>query len=186
MNDLTPIPQHLLRRTPDSSEFKPKLSNEERCAVLALHILGVRTEPIALAFNINRRTVTSVVNSSSVHYKDTRKERQRLGDKAFVEKYATEEMRQRVLSVSKRPELRDKTPDARERRKSGIHVVHPEQCAYSHRLEIVYKADADPCGWYYRDLDSKSSPNEWFHNGPDSLASSQNCLALAEANLTDD
>lgn len=186
MNDLTPIPQHLLRRSPDAADFAPKLSNEERCAVLALHMLGVRPAALALAFSLNRRTVTHIANSTSKHYRPTRAERKKLGDEAFIAKYATEEMRKRVADVANRPELRDAKPMASERRKAGIHVVKPDQCSYSHRLEIKYRADADPCGWYYRDMDSKSSPDEWFHNGESSLASSQNCLALAEANLTDD
>lgn len=184
MTDLTPIPQHLLKRSPDNDEFRPKLSDHERCSVLALHLMGVKTEALAMAYGLNRRTVTHICNSSSTHYKETRKERKRMGDEAFIEKYADEAARQRLLSVSNKPNLKSRKADARERRKAGIHVVKPEQCAHSHRLEIAYREDGDPPGWYYRDLDSEDQG--WYHNGVDSLASSQNCLALAQANLTDD
>jgi hypothetical protein len=185
MTDLN-LPSHLLRRAPDNNDFKAKLNEEERCSILALHMAGVRTDVLALAYDLNRRTVTSIVNETSRHYKPARAMRKKLGDPAFIEKYATEEARKRVLSVSTRPEVRDSKPDARERRKAGINVVKPEQCAYSHRLDVQFKGDMDPPGWYYRDMDSKSTPDTWFHNGEASLASSQNCLAMAEANLTDD
>lgn len=185
MTELSAIPQHLLRRTPDKADFQPKLSEDERRGVLALHMLGVKADVLALAFDLNRRTVNHMVNPTSLHYRPARAERKRLGDAKFIEKYATEQMRQRVLSVSDRPETKDRKANPHERRKAGIHVVKPEQCAYSHRLEVQYHADRDPPGWYYRDLDSKT-PDDWFHNGEASLASSQACLAMAEVELTDD
>lgn len=184
--ELSAIPQHLLRKAPDNADFAPKLNHEERCGILALHILGVKTDVLALAFSLNRRTVTHLVNPQSNHYRPARAERKRMGDADFIAKYATEDLRRRVIDVANRPELRPVKPNQMERRKAGIQVVKPDQCSYSHRLEIKYLADRDPPGWYYRDMDSKSSPDEWFHNGDASLASSQNCLALAEANLTDD
>lgn len=185
MNEIV-IPPHLLRRNADSSEFKPKLNEAERKEILALHLLGVRTDVLSLAYGLNRRTIGAITNERSSRYKEIRRERDRLGVEEFTREYATEEARNRIIAVSRRPELRDRSANPQETRKRGINVVKPEQCSYSHRLDVQYKADMDPPGWYYRDLDSKSDPNSWFHNGPDSLSSSQNCLALAEANLTDD
>lgn len=179
------IPQHLLRRAPDKADFQAKLTEAERCGILALHIKGVRVDALALAFNIHKRTVGHIVNPHSTHYKTTRAEHKRLGTEDFLAKYATEEVVQRILSVPV-PAVGRRAPDASHHRKAGIHVVKPEQCAYSHRLEIRYLDDRDPVGWYYRDLDSKGAPGAWFHNGPDSLATSQACLALAEVELTDD
>lgn len=180
------LPAELLRPTNNTGQFEPKLTDAERCAVLAAYHAGVKAEALALAYGLNRRTVGHITNPYSKHYRATRKEMDKLGREAFIGQYFTADVRKKLIGVAKRPELATKRAQANANRKAGIHVVKPDQCAYSHRLEVRYFDDREPRGWYVRDLDSKTDPELYYHNGQDSLASSQNALALAEANLTDD
>lgn len=183
------------------SKFSAKLEYAERCAALALVRAGVDRRIVAVAFNVDRRTISHIVNPQSVHYKDVRREFDKLGPTEFTVQYVTPEVVERVgnakldpvvfLSDDKVPRSVPDTPNPRAKGAEGIHVLKPEQCKNSHRIEIAWRdnrsvddEDAE-WGWHYRDLDS-TMPDTWFHNGPESLLTSQNCKRMAEANLTDD
>jgi hypothetical protein len=127
-----------------------------------------------------------------------RKEAEKEGHDAFISKYVTEDVAKRVADAVKampkegipaRASTPGTVPSARANKCAGIQVVKPEQCAYSHRLEIAWREAADTeghdLGWHYRDLDSKDE-DMWLHNGPESLMTSQACLEAAKLNLTDD
>lgn len=180
-------------KKPEQGKFAPKLEPEERCAVLALIQSGVDAGVVAVAFGIDRRTVGHIKNTASIHYKETRKELSRLGAVEFAKTYITPEVVERVAKAQKPddpPVLTSKTvdgvPNPRSKAMAGIHVIKPEQCAHSHRIEIAYHDDLDGItGWMYRDLDSRY-PDAWLHNGDESRLTSQNCKRMAEANITDD
>lgn len=199
-NPLDLIPKHAFKaKIDDDGKFKPKLDFNERCSILALVMSGVDRRVVAVAFGVDRRTVGHVVNKQSVHYKDVRREYARMGHDAFVAAHLTEQAALKVAAAASDPavfktdsQIREETgvsvPSARAAKMAGIHVVKPEQCEYSHRIEVKWM-DGDggyPKGWHFRDLDSKSTPELWLHNGDESLLTSQACLKMAEANLTDD
>src|SRR5690606_21421174 len=116
----------------------------------------------------------------------------------FVRDYLTEAIATKVADAAKAPEVEMPNrqidaaratvgPSKRANKMAGIHVVKPDQCGYSHRLDIRWfeKGEAtDAEGWHFADLDSADA--SFYHNGPESLLTSQNCLAMAETNLTDD
>lgn len=197
MNHLALIPKEAMTAS-KTGEFAAKMTFEERCAVLACVVYGVSRPIVALAFSINRRTVTHVVNEHSIHYKDVRKKLKELGKDEFIKEYLTESVARKVAEAAQQhgamahsePDVTPGTvPSARANKKAGINVVQPEQCSYSHRLEIAFMGVEDwagDIGWHYRDLDDKTAPDTWLHNGPESLMTSQSCLKAAEANLTDD
>lgn len=195
LDPLSLIPKEAMT-TGQTGQFAPKLTFEERCAVLACVTYGVSRPITAAAFSINRRTVTHVCNEASGHYRDVRKELKNLGKDKFIETYLTENVAKKIADAAGKPTQHHSSavtpgtvPSPRANRCAGIQVVKPEQCGYSHRLEIAFMGVEDwtgDIGWHYRDLDDKTAPDTWLHNGPDSLMTSQACLKHAEANLTDD
>lgn len=170
----------------DRGKFQAKLNFTERCTVLALAKSGVSRAVIAEAFSIDRRTVTHICNDNSVHYRDIRSRLRDLGIDEFVKQHISEADATRIGAAVQRIRAATPTPrpvaSPRATGSSGIHTVKPPQCDYSHRLEIAWR----DTGWYYRDLDSKSDPDAWLHNGPESMMTSSACLKAAEDNLTDD
>lgn len=205
LDHLSLIPKEAMTNG-QTGKFAAKLTFEERCAALACVVYGVSRPIVAAAFSINRRTVTHIVNEHSAHYKDTRKKLKELGKDEFIKEYLTESVAVKIKEAAQvgvvQHHSSDVTPGTvpspRASRCAGINVVQPEQCTYSHRIEIAYFTEdaafdesnpgdrAIATGWHYRDLDDKTAWNLWLHSGPDSLMTSQACLKAAEANLTDD
>jgi len=183
---LSLIPQEDFKNS-NSGKFAPKLNEEERCSVMALVQSGVKRERVAVAFNIDRRTVGHIVNEQSVRYRSVRKKYRALGHDDFVAKYLTESVALKVAALPR--EIEAPKPaggiSPRANRLAGRHTVHPDQCGYDHHVEIKYhdEGEAGP-GWYYRDEDSKA-PDTWFHNGAASLATSQACYDALLENLLD-
>lgn len=180
-----------------AGKFASKLNEAERCEILALVKAGVRRDRVAAAYNVDRRTVTHIVNPASPHYKAVRKHHADLGHDAFLKKYLTEDVAQKIAALPDEPEdkpaPRDpNAPNARSNRLAGIQQIDAEDGlrAYPHKVEIKYlqgepgqAIEAD--GWYFRDLDS-NDPNTWFHNGPDSRKTSQACYEFLVENLMDE
>lgn len=171
----------------ERGKFSPKLDAKQRCEVLALCRSGVRRDVVARAYGIDRRTVGHVVNPQSPRYRDTRAEYKKLGHEEFIEQYLTEEVALKIANLPKEEELvKDKSaPSHRASRLAGIHKVQPAQCAYEHRIEIKWVDGESGKGWYYRDLDSKTDPESWFHNGDESRMTSHACYDAAVENLFD-
>lgn len=171
-----------------AGKFAPKLNDTERCAVLALAKSGIRRERIASAFDIDRRTVGHIVNPQSIRYKDVRNKYKAMGHKDFIETYITEEVAIKVanLPAEAAPVDVPKATSRRANRLAGSHTVQPEQCAYPHRIEIAHLTDGPAGeGWYYKDQDNKTNPDDWFHNGDDSRKTSQACFDALQENLFD-
>jgi hypothetical protein len=184
----------------DAGKFEAKLSFAERCAILACLVNGTNPKLLAFAFGINRRTVTHIVNPKSVHYKSVRAELVGLGTEAFTDKYVTEEIRTRIAEAEgnalativtkmnndtvEKHAINIRTPTKNRNKDAGFHVVHPEQCEHSHRVEIQWTLSHLGEGWYYRDLDG-SRPSEWMNAGEESILTSTAALKGAESEVTD-
>lgn len=183
-----------------TGKFQSKMTFDERCQVLALLTAGVARITVAAAFSVDRRTVTHICNTNSPHYKNVRAKLRELGKEEFIKAYVTEDVAKKVAEAHARVQedapAPHSAPSVRSAGAAGIHTVKPEQCAYTHRLEIAYfdgstNSHGDPketgdIGWHYRDLDDKTHPDVWLHNGEASLMTSQAALKAAIANLTDD
>lgn len=182
------IPNTLLRGHRDG-KFKPKLTEVERYQALACVIKGIKYDAVAATFGVDRRTVNHMANRYSKHYKDVRRKLEELGEQEFLDTYFDEKVLDRLKTATMlaKPEpepTAERRPNARASGKKGIHIVHPEQCRYNHRLEIGYRADADPVGWWYRDLDGPD-PDTWLNCGPDTMFTSQQCFAAAQLEIID-
>lgn len=172
-----------------TGKFESKLTFEQRCTILALVVSKVARPVVAVAFGVDRRTVTHICNESSPHYKNVRGEMKKLGHAEFVKQHISEADANAVMEAVTRVQADQPDPhagpSARRSSHAGIQTVKPEQCDYSHRLEIKFWPEPSG-GWKYRDLDSKTDPDAWLHNGEESLLSSKACFEAAQANLTDD
>lgn len=188
------IPATMLRNGGDG-KFKPKLTDRERCEALACVVRGIKYDIVAAAFGVDRRTLNHMSNRFSKHYKNVRRELERLGKDAFLREYFTESVLDRLkrLELSKVPDragegitTQSSGASRRARGKAGIHLVRPEQCSYNHRIEIAWrdKTDDSPEGWWYRDLDGPDS-DMWLNCGPDSLLTSQACFVACQTEIID-
>lgn len=173
-----------------SDKFTAKLDFSQRCAILALVRSNIQRNVVAAAFSVDRRTVGHICNDSGPHYKEVRRRFNEMGLEAFRETYLREDIVEAVAKAATTAEAKASNAgyaeskegvSARANRKAGLHTIKPEQCAYSHRIEISYVND----GWHYRDLDS-SAPNEWLHNGDASRRTSQACYEAAMENIVDE
>lgn len=182
----------------DSGRFASKLTFEERCSVLAAWAVGVNRRLLAVAFGIDRRTVSHVYNRQSPHYKDVRAEYDKLGKDKFIERYLTEDVRNKITKAEASPEAQAivkmndqeysktqrRTPNKRSDKFVGVHVMKPIQCEYSHRVEVKWVDSHLGLGWYYQDYDG-DFPNEWMHTGEDSILTSKACYFGAENDIGD-
>lgn len=169
-----------------SSEFKPKLTYADRCAVLALINKNVSVRVIAAAFDINRRTVTHLRNGFR-GYKKMHDECSSMGKEAFEKKYLTEDHIARINATADDPALeqsysdydstsgdRTQAPSRRSSGMAGINFLKHPSDEISHRIEIAWleantAEDASgpfehPAGWYWRDLDSY---DKYWNGNPD-------------------
>lgn len=174
-----------------TGKFEAKLTFEQRCTVLALVVGRVSRPVIARAFGVDRRTVTHICNEASAHYRNVRAKLKELGPDEFKKQYISEADALAIAAAMTDVQAQSEpttVPSSRRTSAAGMHTVKPDQCAYSHRLEIQFFKGRDDTtdfeGWLYRDLDSKE-PDMWFNNGPESMTSSTACLEAAKANLTD-
>ncbi len=176
-----------------NTNFQRKLDENDRIAIIAMYRSGIRREILALAFGVDKRTIGHMANPQSVHYIKDRKRYETLGMERVLAEIVTEEMKRKVVdatvslrtvkteTVSKNLEVSPRSANY-----AGIHTVRPDQCAYSHRIEIKYRDEGDdPAGWYVRDMESLN-PELWFHNGPASLKSSKACYDAALLNMVDE
>lgn len=189
---LAQLPKSAFKKAYDG-KFAPTLSFGERCAILAFVRSGVSRPIVAAAFSVDRRTVGHVCNDAGPHYKDVRREYTKLGHEDFVKTYLREGLVSRVAAAARTSEAQAPNDDYKEQRgdispranrKAGTHTVKPDQCTYSHRVEIQFLKDGVP-GWYYRDMDS-ATPDAWLHNGDDSRKTSQACYDALLLNIVDD
>lgn len=166
-----------------SGEFAPKLSAPQRRAAYAFHMRGIPRVAIALFFGINKRTVGHMVRESSPHYRDVRKEAERLGQPEFVRRYLTDEDFKRMASVMSSPEYakakqlksdefdefqskQAATPNEKALRHAGVHSIVRPFTGQSHQIEIAWLKTHNPSGcWHFRCLDPQEGDllldSEW-------------------------
>lgn len=124
--------------------------------------------------------------STSPHYRSIRQEEEKLGREEFCKKYITEEGTKKVAAA--RGGIGQVDPNAPKKASSrfaGLTMVKTENTNHAHRIMIEWQNEGhEGAGWYYRDLDSDNS-NDWFHNGPESIRTSQECLKAVKENLFD-
>lgn len=184
----------------DGGKFEAKLTFEQRCAILACYINGTNRRLLALAFGVNRRTVTHIYNKKSVHYRSVRAELEKLGKEEFTSRYVNEDIIKLIRDTEKAAgsaaildandtDVADqpvniRVPTKMRSKDEGIHTIQPPQCSYSHRVEIAWVNSHLGEGWYFRDLDG-SFPEEWMNSGPESILTSTTALRGAEQEVTD-
>jgi len=82
--------------------YAPKLTDEERLGIIALHRMGVKATVLSLAFGVNRRTVGKLVNNHEFDYADVKKIASKLESDQLYALYVTDEMVDKVNKAAKR------------------------------------------------------------------------------------
>lgn len=193
MDPLSLLPDHAFSK--NSNRFAAKLTEDQRCSVLALARNGVKRDLIAQVFGIDSRTVAHIINDHSAKYKHTRSVYQQLGHDEFTARYLTEDVARMVADAAPEPAAQRPNPGAsmdgvskRANRMAGIQIVPPlEGLRKAQReIEIAFRSDVDdmPDGWYYRDI-AGDDPEGWYHHGDASLRTSSACYQAANENLMD-
>lgn len=178
------LPPELTR---DASKFEPKLSFDDRCALLALHRKRASREILAAAFGINRRTINKIVSPVSPRYRDVRDREKSLGADAFAERYIKEHHIEAMRAAATKPEVTQtdreyfgqtaaaRTAEGGASRRAtsceGIAPTYLEHREETHNIEVAWleantatDSSGDhfehPAGWYWRDLDGEL-PEQW-------------------------
>lgn len=103
-----------------NSKYAPKLTYVERCEALALAMSGdLDRRQIAAAYGINRATMAYIVNKSSPHYKDVRKEYHELGHDRFLRQYMTPAVIERYMAAKKNQEVALSDDELKKARSEG-------------------------------------------------------------------
>lgn len=187
MNDPTLSPAHPVNQIPSelltlgTSKFEAKLTVTQRCEILALRIAKMSVGAVAATFGVNRRTVTHIANEDSNKYQAVRNLRDQMGREAFVTKYVTEDLIDRVKAAAQTREAQESyteydqeqptrtgTANKRATKSSGITMHRGPNHAFTHRIEIgwVEGAEGYEDGWYFKLLDVDGpEATEWSGTG---------------------
>lgn len=107
------------------SKFAAKLTFQQRCEIYALAMVGgVKRELLARAYGVNRATVRHIINPSSPHYRNVRKEFRDLGTEEFTERFGTADVIARVMSYKNDPEVDMKDDEVTDYRKDTQTVAN--------------------------------------------------------------
>lgn len=177
----------LLLTSVDKNKFAPKMTNSQRCEVLALHHKGFRREVLAKMYKVDRRTITHIYTPHSPHYKNIRNERTGIGPEEFDNKYLTDDIVNTALSFSYEIRKAEGTNNQFANAKRGIHVIQGRNCTYAHRVTISWReanGDISVSGWYYQDLDG-DFPDTWFSVDEESMKTSMACYSAMLGDITD-
>jgi hypothetical protein len=166
------------------NKFEAKLSFAERCQMLALRHAGMSIGAVAIAFNVNRRTVTHIHNERSPRYHNVRAHRDDLGEEAFLTKYLTEDVVERVKAAAMTTEAQatyaamDKlpgsakagVPNPRATSNAGVSVHKGPNHGHSHRIQVAWVAEATPPGWYSKLLDVDGIDSTEWGGDPEAMS----------------
>lgn len=192
------------------SSYAPKLTFDDRCAILAAFVNGVSPRVLAEAYGINRRTVSAITNEHSLHYRDVRQRRKMMGGAEFAAAYITDSVVSRVNAALASPvatmTVRDYekyAPKFNPRATSEMGVrqwrAQPNEfdagMAYLHFVEIaIVENNPDPnwnmggdegengMSWGWRDLNDGNSEGRWITG----FRTSKAAWAHARDNIVDD
>lgn len=200
-------PDHPANRLPaetlhlGDNRFAAKLSFDERCQMLALKLSNMSIGAIAVAFGVNRRTVTHVYQPHSPRYQNVRKQLETMGRDAFLTRYIDEDLINRVKAAAETPEAQmsgnkyeqkeshSTTPNPRATKAAGISVHKGEGHGFTHRIEVVWVDNKEdyPDGWYAKLLDTNDVNSEEPVGDPSvsSHLTSQSALNYARAFLNE-
>lgn len=177
--------------------FSAKLRFDERCSVMALQLAGVNAGQVALAYGINRRTATRMLQPGK--YADVKRKLRDLGEKDFIATYVTEDALAKVQQFAASPLLdrnsaedpvlkgeRRGIPNRRGTSGQGITVYKPDGAPHSHRIDVQwgkFHEDA-PEGWWAKLLDEGGMEDAWFGDADaDSHITSASALRFAKKYL---
>ena len=165
-------------------KFAPKLTFEDRCAILGLNRLFYPKDTIAKAFGVDRRTVSHVISATGGKYRSIKEQEKRLGKEKFIAQYVTSEIMGRIRGTQEQkvsPETPRKSANAR----AGAHQMQNEMCSFRHSVIVSWRDDQNTPGWYYKDLDG-DFPDSWFHSHDlTSIKTSQACFNAAQQEISD-
>lgn len=189
-----------------SSNFEAKLTFEERCGILALHIRGTSTAMLAAAFGVNRRTVTHVTSPDGTRYRNVRDRLKAIGEAEFMEQYLTEQAVNKLNAAAMKAETvetqreyatktlaeRGGLASQRATSSAGVNTIKLPHHEFSHRIEVKWleanTAEDDngpfehPAGWYWRDLDGET-PERW-NGDPETGHHTTSARSLQHAKVT--
>lgn len=208
MNDPTLSPTHPVNQIPSelltlgTSRFEAKLTSVQRCEILALRMSKMSVGAVAVTFGVNRRTVTHIANEESNKYQSVRKLRDQMGHEAFVTKYVTEDLIDRVKAAALTREAQESyteydqeqptrsgVANKRATKSSGVTMHRGPNHAFTHRIEIgwVENTEGFPDGWYFKLLDVDGpEATEWSGTGNEAdHATSGTALAAARNYLNE-
>lgn len=173
MPNLTPdeimalIPPEAMRKHKEGA-FAPKLTENERRAILVLDYKGVHRNVLAAAFGINRRTLASMLNKHSTRYHKTRQAFAEGKPEEWLCLYLTEDIALRVAAAKGAAEVsivKQKDYDERPRddynpradKYAGNHTVKNKDHTYSHKLVISWDLNTE--SWAYCDTNGFDTTN---------------------------
>ena len=189
-----------------NSKFEAKLTFDERCSILALHLRGTSTAMLAAAFGVNRRTVTHVITPGGPRYRNVREQLQLMGPEEFTTQYINEAAMMRINAAANSTEVAEKADEYRSHTlaerggvaspratgSAGITTIKLPHHEFAHRIEVSWlEADTaedddgpfqHPAGWYWRDLDA-DKPERW-NGDPEQQTHLTSAKALQHAKVT--
>lgn len=189
-------------------EFAPKMSLDQRCEIYALQLSGVSRNVLALAYGVNRRTITHICNPASSRYREVRKKKDEMGTAPFIAQYVTEEALKKVREFARHPDVNKTyketdTPmtinNPRSVRNAGVNTLNFNLAGdagmpKSLRVHIAWLEEgaelqggqlAKEAGWYIRTLDplipgdTDSTIGYFTFDGPDDRRTSHSPIKAA-------
>ena len=138
-----------------------RISFDEMCSFYAALKLGVRPRVVAIASGLALSTISHLRAAGfraggQMRYPKVGREYRSLGHDAFIHKYATPIIRERLAVAAdqfKRKQIEPKTPGAisiRAKRRAGRHDW-PETSIGLHAVFLIVWSN-DPPGWFWRNL----------------------------------
>lgn len=188
------LPKELL--TLGESRFAAKLTQEERCQILALRLVGMSIGAVAVTFKVNRRTVTHIYNESSPRYHAVRKLRDEMGAERFINRFVTEDLIERVKEAANTPEAQESYSehDAANPERKGVANKRATKCSgitmhkgpdhlFTHRIEVKWIEGMTDYvdGWYALLLDTDKGDELHPFGDPDNNSHLTSCTALVYA-----
>lgn len=99
----------------NQGRFVPKLGFAERCSVLAYYKTGVQRGTLAVAFGVNRSTISHICSPYSKHYKSVRQHFTDLGPEEFLRLFTNPDLDARVAAAKTTAEAQESAAEHKKR-----------------------------------------------------------------------